>query len=258
MRYPDDIDELIDKLTDLTDIQKSTIKSRYRFLMAEYRYRCRIYSALFYVLRLTMTVGSLAVPALLSIQSTCDKIEALYWFTWSLSLAVTTANGILTLFKLDRRFFMLHATAERLRSETWQYISLSGRYSGHHGHGKPSHASQFVYYCSQLEKVHMKHIDEEFIKNADMDSAHPHASPLQSGQHACNHNPGAMVPSPPPMDTPISNGIQQQDQIQLQISRKESSTSLGSDEAPNETDQEETKPSSSTTLPLSNVSRSSL
>ena len=214
MRYQDDIDEIFDDLTSLSILQRKTIKERYRFMMADYRRRCRFYTVMFYLLRMTMTVGSLAVPALLSIQTTKTSESAMYWFTWGLSLAVTTANGITTLFKLDKRFFLLHATAERLRTETWQFVQLSGRYSGHHGHVKPSHTNQFVYYCSQLEKIHMKRVDEEYIKNADMDSAHHPtggAPPAQNQQQTI----AMLVPSPPDqaLATPLKQQLlQQQDQ----------------------------------------------
>ena len=167
MRFADHMDDIFDRLDDLTLLQRHTIKERYRFLMTEYRRRCHIYAALFYSFRLTMTVGSLAVPALLSIQNSPGAANYLYWMTWGISLAVTTANGIMTLFKLDKRFFMLHATAEQLRSETWQFVALSGRYSGHHGNHKPTHSNQFIYYCSQLEKINMARINDEYVKTGD-------------------------------------------------------------------------------------------
>jgi hypothetical protein len=173
------MDTMFDQIIDLTPHQCSFIKERYRFLLREYRRRCRIYSILFYILRITMTVGSLAVPALLSIQSAANPADRMYWITWSISLAVTTANGLTTLFKLDKRFFLLHGVAERLRTEAWQYLTLSGRYSGHHGlkNGEtPTHKNQYVYYCSQIEKIRMKHIDDEFIRQADVVSGQPASS----------------------------------------------------------------------------------
>lgn len=193
MRYPDHMDDIFDELNDLSPLQRHALKERYRFLMTEYRKRCAIYNFLFYTFRLTMTVGSLAVPALLSIQSTPGAPESMYWVTWAISLAVTTSNGIMTLFKLDKRFFMLNATAERLRSETWQFVQLSGRYSGHHGHPhRPTHANQFVHYCSQLEKINMKRVDDEFIKSGD--DTH---LPVQPGGSGHKPSSDTMVPSPP-------------------------------------------------------------
>lgn len=167
MRYQDDMDRMFDALGDLTLQQRAVIKERYRFLMSEYRWRARFYTMLFYMLRITMTVGSLAVPAMLSLNNLEDQAaRGLYWGTWGLSLAVTTANGLLTLFKLDKRFFMLHAVAERLRTETWQYLTLSGRYSGHYGGFRPTHRNQYVYYTSKMEKIRMRHIDDEYVRPA--------------------------------------------------------------------------------------------
>jgi len=197
MAFPDHMDNIFDEMTDLTSLQRHTIKERYRFLMEEYRQRCRLYAVLFYVFRITMTVGSLAVPALLSIQNGGGTPPYLYWLTWTISLAVTTANGIMTLFKLDKRFFTLHATAERLRSETWQFIQLSGRYSGHHGgHHKPNHANQFVYYCSQLEKINMKRVDDEYVKGGD------DAQPQPPRPAAAPAIADTLVPTPPEPTTP--------------------------------------------------------
>lgn len=173
MKYIDDLESSFDSLNDLTEQQRSSIKHRIKFLLQEYRTRSCRYSALFYVTRLMITVGSLAVPALLSINMKPDTEPFLYWLTWSISLAVTTSNGIVTLFKIDKRFFSLHATMERLRSEIWQYLELSGRYSGILGtsHHKPSHSNQYVYFCSQIEKIRMKHIDDEYVKQANIDDS---------------------------------------------------------------------------------------
>jgi len=173
MKYTDDLESSFDALTDLTVQQRSSIKNRIKFLLQEYRTRSCRYSALFYATRLMITVGSLAVPALLSINMKPDTEPFLYWLTWSISLAVTTSNGIVTLFKIDKRFFSLHATMERLRSEIWQYLELSGRYSGILGSSnhKPSHSNQYVYFCSQIEKIRMKHIDDEYVKQANIDDS---------------------------------------------------------------------------------------
>lgn len=211
MKYKDHMDAIFEELTDLTPLQRHTIKERYRFLMAEYRARCRLYSFLFYILRTTVTVGSLSVPALLSIQNNSTSSTVVYWLAWAISLAVTTANGVTTLFKLDKQFFKMHATAERLRSETWQYIQLAGRYSGHHGHPhRPTHKNQFVYYCSYLERINMKRVDDEYTKTGEeTQTAAADATPPSKQ----NIN----VPSPPDTasQTPGEKGKVRQEYITL-------------------------------------------
>jgi hypothetical protein len=171
---------------------------RYAFMMREYRRRCRFFSFWFYFLRLTMTVGSLTVPAILSIQTTNQMSSATYWFTWALSLAVTTANGIMTLFKMDKRFFTLHSTMERLRSETWQYLQLSGRYSGLLGTagGVATHANQYVYYCSQLEKIHMRRVDDEYIRSSELESG--------ENPQAARRTDGSLLSGAPTVPTPAN------------------------------------------------------
>jgi hypothetical protein len=179
MSHQDDMDDMFDTLTDINEHQRTFIKHRYRFLMNEYRYRARLYSILFYIMRSTITVGSLAVPALLSLQS--HDSSDLYWFTWGLSLAVTTANGITTLFKLESKFLNLHTTMENIRTETWQYLELAGRYSGHHGvnHVAPTHKNQYVFYCSKIEKLRMKQVGDEYVRHSDAEQNH---TPKGQGQ----------------------------------------------------------------------------
>lgn len=206
MQFADHMDDIFDELKDLNDLQRHSIKERYRFLMEEYRYRCRLYSIMFYIFRITMTVGSLAVPALLSIQNGNTAPSYLYWVTWTISLAVTTSNGIMTLFKLDKQFFNLHATAERLRSETWQFVQLAGRYSGHHGNHKPTHSNQYVYYCSQLEKINMSRVDDEYVKAGEETRTPAPVKPSPDAKPSTD----TMVPSPADqsnLDTPIRDSI---------------------------------------------------
>lgn len=204
MRNQDDMSPMFDILTDLTPQQRATLRERYRFLMRDYSRRCLIYAWLFYVLRITMTVGSLTVPALISIKTytsnTSDVDSALYWFTWGLSLAVTTANGLITLFKLDKRFFAIHATAERIRSETWQYLSLSGNYSGVYGGIRPTHKNQYIYYFSKLERIRMKHVTDEFIRSPSGgvdENKGSGGGPSSPGQSSSSGSSQGGVPTPP-------------------------------------------------------------
>jgi hypothetical protein len=98
-------------------------------------------------------------------------------------------------------------------------MTLAGRYSGHHGHGRPTHASQYVYYCSQIEKIHMKQIDEEFIKNADLEGGHhPQQPPTHPAAGRGRMSTMNMVPSPA-------------DAVPPPPARTETSATVGSDES---------------------------
>lgn len=165
--------------SELTPLQKTIIEERYSKVLDEFSSRCWRLAAIFHFSRFTITVGSLIVPALLSIQYTdtgpTDNISdpqtfayRIYWATWVISLLVTTCNGIVSIFKIDKKYYFLHTTFEHLKSEGWQFIELSGHYSGFHTPGvQATHTNQFVFFCHFVEKIKMKQIEEEYYKLLD-------------------------------------------------------------------------------------------
>lgn len=169
--------------TTLTPLQKVIFQQRFINVLKSFEKRCIYMSVFFHILRIFVTVGSLIVPALLSIQysdtsasSTITDPEsfayAIYWATWVISLLVTTSNGIVSVFKVDKKYFFLHTTMEQLKSEGWQYLELSGRYSGFYTPKfKPSHDNQFIYFCHAVEKIKMHQVEEEYFKLTESNSS---------------------------------------------------------------------------------------
>jgi hypothetical protein len=164
-------------LKSLTPLQKRIIEQRYLALLSEFERRTMFYAVLFHTCRVLVTIGSLIVPALLSIQYTDTSTTTtsitnpenfayqIYWATWVVSLLVTTSNGIFTLFKVDKKYYLLHSTLEQLRSEGWQYLELSGRFSGFYTpKEKASHVNQFLFFCHRIEKIKMHQVQEEYWK----------------------------------------------------------------------------------------------
>ena len=140
----------------LTPLQRSILEKRFVELVNHFSYRCFLLSIFFHTSRSVITVGSLIVPALLSIQytdaapstqATYSMSYQIYWITWVISLLVTTFNGIQNIFKFEKKYYFLHTTVEQLKSEGWQFIELSGRYSGFYTPNEaPTHENQFVYF----------------------------------------------------------------------------------------------------------------
>ena len=162
---------------DLSPLQKTIIEERYINVVHNFESRCSRLAIVFHTSRLIITVGSLIVPALLSIQYTetggtsssvsdpASFAYRIYWATWVISLLVTTCNGILSIFKIDKKYYFLHTTLEQLKSEGWQFLQLSGHYSGFHTpESKPTHQNQFVFFCHFVEKIKMKQVEEEYYK----------------------------------------------------------------------------------------------
>lgn len=156
-----DILTVFNMLPGISTLNQHLFASRYLPLFKSYRNRSRYYALVFHSSRFIVTVGSITVPALLSLQNT----DNLKWLTWTISLAVTIFNGILTLFKIDKKYYYLHTVRGVLESEAYQFISLAGRY-GKTRDGKlsNSHAQQFPYFCIAMEKIRMKQIEEEYFK----------------------------------------------------------------------------------------------
>lgn len=194
---------------DVSEIQKQIIQVRYLNILENFQRRSRNYSYLFFSGHFIITVGSLFVPALLSIQNS-DKSYTfsgsnfavqIYWTTFVISLLVTIFNGILTLFKVDKKYYFLNTTLERLRSEGWQYFSLTGRYDGRLLHNeKPNHVNQFVHFTHYVEKIKMKQVEEEYYKADEKIGQAPTA---QNGQ--ANQNTNGQELFPPSIDQPISS-----------------------------------------------------
>lgn len=157
----------------LNDIQKQIIQVRYLNILENLKRRSRNYSCIFFSGHFIVTVGSLFVPALLSIQNS-DKSYTftnsnfsiqVYWTTFVISILVTIFNGIITLFKVDKKYYFLNTTLERLRSEGWQYFSLTVRYDGRLLKNEtPTHSNQFIHFMHYVEKIKMKQVEEEYYK----------------------------------------------------------------------------------------------
>ena len=201
------VTEAIDSL-ELSVQKKLSIKHRFISLLEEYTFRSNRYSRAFHSLRLIISVGSLIVPALLSVQftggssstgsSSTEVSVSVYWVVWVLSLCVTISNAVMTLMKIDKKYYTLHTTLHQIVSEGWLYIELSGKYSGYNTPGEaPTHDNQFVYFCHSLEKIRMKQVGDEYYKLPD------------ANQQNAKVNEGSQLIPPTPMRLPFTTEVEE-------------------------------------------------
>ena len=166
--------------------QKYVVYDRMVDLLYEYHDRSCRYSSSFHTLRVVITIGSLIVPALLSVQYMDGQVSPVsatmssqvYWTVWVLSLLVTMSNGIMTLLKIDKKHFVMNTTFQHLLSECWQFIELSGRYSVSHDGNQNNHDQQFLAFCHMLEKIRMKQVQDEYFKVPEQDQKAPATNEL--------------------------------------------------------------------------------
>lgn len=145
-------------------VKRTWIEERYvPMLRTSYRH-CRRIAILFNTNRLIITIGSIIVPALLSIQRADEPAAvSIYWITWTASLLVTICNGLMTMFKLDRKYYLFHASFEQLKTEGWQYLALAGAYAA----DPHNHESQFEAFARAVERLRMRETEEVYIKLQD-------------------------------------------------------------------------------------------
>ena len=146
--------------------KKTVLQQRYLEVLRNFHVRARRLEFMFYLSRLIVTIGSILVPAFLSIQGSTEQTQ-IYWVTWVISLSVTISNGLISLFKLDKKYFFINTTLEMLHSEGWQYIALSGRYAGKDTIIPSTHENQFLVFSYMAEKIKMRQVEEEYWKFTD-------------------------------------------------------------------------------------------
>jgi hypothetical protein len=117
--------------------------------------------------------------------------QQIYWVTWVTSLLVTTSNGLLTLFKIDKKYLFLHTNKEHIISEGWQYVGLSGRYSGFYTPGQePTHPNQYIFFCHIIEKIRMREVEDEYNRLQDAGAgSHPESSATSSSGSGSGSRP---------------------------------------------------------------------
>jgi hypothetical protein len=192
--------KLFRSISILTNLQKRILEVRYLSVVKEYEDRLRYVDFMYHLTRTTISLGSVTVPALLSIQSpnAGGNSVTLYWATWVLSILVTIFHNFNSIFRFDKKFLGLHTTLEKLKSEGWQYLELSGRYSGHHGHVSPTHLNQYVYFVNSIERIKLKQVEEEYNSIGEPEKPHPAA-----GKQEKPINEQAV---PSPLDLTINRG----------------------------------------------------
>ena len=159
----------------LEDHQRVVLNERYLSVIMSFSTRVKRIDWMFNITRFVVTVGSLVVPALISIQyiknvwwTDTDTFQVqIYWATWVISILVTVFNGISQMYRFDKKYYFLHTTLELLKSEGWQYIALTGKYAGKEG-APTTHFGQFVVFYHNAERIKLRQVEEEYYKFTDL------------------------------------------------------------------------------------------
>lgn len=151
---------------ELDDYKKAILVRRFVKQVVYYERKCDKFRYYYNLFRTSVTIGSILLPALLSIQNITltsdgndDKYfqRIVYWLTWGISLGVTVCNGIIQLYSLDKLYYSSSMLTEKLKSEGWKFFQLSGKYQFF-----SSHDEAFIPFCDEIEKLKMEQVIHEY------------------------------------------------------------------------------------------------
>ena len=167
----------LELVTGLSQQHKVVLQARFIQTVKDYKRRVWIYDSVYHYGRFISNFSSILVPALLSIQysgitnvsNTEDYVRAIFWVTWFLSLTVTVINNTLVVFRVEKKYFLLHIILSQLLAEGYQYAQLTGRYSGFllNNGVQTTHQNQFIFFVHAVERIIMRETDIEYFRLYD-------------------------------------------------------------------------------------------
>ncbi len=135
-------------MLEVDEISKACIKKRYVKLLQQYESRLWKTSLLFYGAQVTMQVGSLLTPALLTYRS-----QDLEDITWGVALGTGVVTSLFNVFAIGKKYASLVQTYSLLCAEGSLFLQCTGRYAQH---------SRFEACNAFIERIEMLH--SKFVK----------------------------------------------------------------------------------------------
>ena len=149
---------IIDNL-DISPFKKNIIRKRYVKLVLNYEAQYDITHYRYNLCRVLISVGSMMLPTLQTIQNNENVAsikDEIFWSAIGTSLTVMICNNIISMFTLDRRYIMYAVTCEKLKSIGWQYFEESGMFAN------SSHSGNYIKFWNEIEKTIKLQIMSEF------------------------------------------------------------------------------------------------
>lgn len=175
----------VNKLTD--DDMKDYMNIRYLRVVSKLEESTKRTTFLYHSLSFVITVGSILVPALISVQDkttnpVSDEDERqehsnnIFWSVWGISLGVTVSNAVIKLLSLDKSFITRNIKLNQFKSEGVLYFSKAGIYA------TANEKERFRLFVSNIEKLKRDQVLEEFTQNQEeLESNQPRASVNNTG-----------------------------------------------------------------------------
>ena len=146
--------------------KKRIIRKRFIKEIMYYEKRSKTATTKYNTCRTIIAIGSMLLPTLQTIQGSTNVAgwnTELFWGAIGTSLSVMVANTFISMFQLDKKYFMYHLTAEKLKALGWKYFELSGDFA------EKTHEQNWIKFWNEVEKVKNIQVTTEFADSNDQD-----------------------------------------------------------------------------------------
>jgi hypothetical protein len=131
-----------------------------------YDRKAKVAETFYMIFNLIITIGSVILPALLSIQnvnfSEDEDVDQsyrnrIYWLSWCISLLISVCNGLTQLLSLNKQYGSYILVREKLIAEGWKYLELCDEYEG------KNHKDNFTKFCEEIEIIKKSQTEREIV-----------------------------------------------------------------------------------------------
>ena len=156
--------------SNMTDINRDYINIRYLRIVKNLEESTKRSTFYYYLLSSIVTLGSILVPSLISIQDRAFKFNAtdsektqhsnyIYWTVWIISILVTLSNAFIKLLRFDQTCISRILRLNQLRSEGIMYVTKTDMYA------YLSDTERFDKFVTAVEKLKNLQLHQEFTQN---------------------------------------------------------------------------------------------
>lgn len=175
---------------ELNDRMKRILRKRFVSQIVLYEFKSDRVGRRYNILRFIVTVGSMVLPTLQTIQSD-PKVSAvdneIFWAAIGTSLTVMIANGMIQMFGFDKKYVIYHLAVERMKAIGWQWLERSGKYALNPDGTMADYADNWAMFWNDLEKV--KSLTVGSVYGGDDSSGPPPELPSKKTKTENNEKP---------------------------------------------------------------------
>ena len=164
------IHSVIDKIKfsedeDENELKRKIIYKRYVSQVNFYEKASEDVTSQYNFLRLMITIGSMMLPTLQTIQGNAKVVEYdsyIFWASIGVSLLIMISNGLITLFKIDQLYTLYNLCSEKLKRAGWNYLERSGKYHLNEWGEEASYSENLVIFFNEIEQIKLQTTMKEF------------------------------------------------------------------------------------------------